>query len=68
MKIAHHHTTQENPIIDDKLAALDQQLRALGEARQELAARREAARCGPGGAGAFCRAIENHPLLVCALR
>ena len=49
-------------IIDRKLAALDRQLRALGEVRQELAALREEASCSPDGAGAFCRAIEQHQL------
>jgi len=47
-------------IVEHKLAALDEQLRVLGEFRRELAALREEASRGPGGAGAFCRAIEHH--------
>ncbi len=49
-------------IVDRKLAALDEQLRVLGEFRRELAALREEASCGPDGDGAFCRAIERHEL------
>lgn len=47
-------------IIDQKLAAIDEQLRTLGEFRQELATLREETTNYQGGEGTFCRIIEGH--------